>query len=163
MNLESIVLPDGEILYDLHYLSETEADTYLSILQNDMQWEQHQLTIFGRQLPAPRLSAWHGDPDARYTYSGLALEPHPWTAPLRQLKNRLEKNIQIHFNSVLLNHYRDGQDSMGWHSDDERELGEQPTIASLSLGGTRRFLLKHKCTGNTRSQKPNAPSTPDST
>ena len=144
MNLESIVVPDGEILFDLYYLSETEADKYLRILQNDMQWEQHQITIFGRQLPVPRLSAWHGDPDARYTYSGLALEPHPWTAPLRQLKTRLEKNTQTHFNSVLLNRYRDGQDSMGWHSDDEGELGEQPTIASLSLGGTRRFLLKHK-------------------
>ena len=69
MNLEPIVIPDGEILYDLYYLSETEADKYLRILQNDMQWEQHQITIFGRQLPVPRLSAWHGDPDARYTYS----------------------------------------------------------------------------------------------
>ena len=144
MSLESIVLPGGELLYSLNYLSETEADKYLRVLQGNVQWEQHQITIFGRQLPTPRLSAWHGDIDARYTYSGLALEPLPWTAPLEVLKTRLETTCNAHFNSVLLNQYRDGQDSMGWHSDDEPELGEQPTIASLSLGGTRRFLLKHK-------------------
>ena len=137
-------ITDGELLYAPDFLDSATADQSLHQLLQGIEWEQHQLTIFGRQLPAPRLSAWYGDPDARYTYSGLSLTPRPWTAPLQTLKNRIETVADSAFNSVLLNQYRDGQDSMGWHSDDEPELGPAPTIASLSLGGERRFLLRRK-------------------
>lgn len=100
--------------------------------------------MFGRQVAIPRLQAWYGDPNCTYRYSGLQLNPLPWTPDLLQLKARVEKLCQHTFNSVLLNLYRTGSDSNGWHSDDEKELGEQPVIASLSLGETRRFRLRHK-------------------
>lgn len=144
MTLIPTPLEDGELLYAPDFLDSVDADQLLQQLLDGIEWEQHQVTIFGRQLPAPRLSAWYGDPDARYTYSGLSLTPRPWTEPLSTLKTRIEAVADDAFNSVLLNQYRDGQDSMGWHSDNEPELGPAPTIASLSLGGERRFLLRHK-------------------
>ena len=144
MTLIPTPLEDGELLYTPDFLDSVDADQLLRQLLDGIEWEQHQVTIFGRQLPAPRLSAWYGDPDARYTYSGLSLIPRPWTEPLSTLKTRIEAVADDAFNSVLLNQYRDGQDSMGWHSDNEPELGPAPTIASLSLGGERHFLLRHK-------------------
>ena len=144
MAIEFFNLPDGDMLYVPDFLTAIEADGYLCALQDNIQWEQHQIMIFGRRRCVPRLSAWHGDPEAHYRYSGLALAPQPWTVILRRLKSRIEADVDAQFNSVLLNKYRDGQDSMGWHSDDEAELGSEPTIASLSLGGPRRFLLRHK-------------------
>ena len=107
-----------------------------------MAWEQRAIRIFGQEIPQPRLTAWYGDAAARYTYSGLAWEPRLWTPALLALRQRIETATGAHFNSVLLNHYRHGRDSMGWHADDEPELGPAPTIASLSLGATRRFRLR---------------------
>jgi len=107
-------------------------------------WRQHLIRIRGREVASPRLSAWYGDPDAHYSYSGLSLEPRPWLPVILELKTRVEAVCSVPFNSVLLNLYRDGADSMGWHSDDEPELGERPVIASLSLGATRRFRLRHR-------------------
>lgn len=95
-------------------------------------------------MPAPRLEAWYGDAGASYSYSGLAHEPLPWTPELQRLRERVEVAAGTTFNSVLANLYRDGNDSNGWHADDESELGEQPVIASLSLGAARRFLLRHR-------------------
>jgi alkylated DNA repair dioxygenase AlkB len=92
----------------------------------------------------PRLVAWHGDPGAVYTYSGTAHEPRPWTDDLRSVRERLQRLTGHRYNSVLLNLYRDGRDGMGWHADDEPELGPAPAIASLSLGATRRFRLRHR-------------------
>ena len=142
--MKAISLPDGDLRYAPGFLAPTEADQFMRQLLDGIEWQQHHVVVFGRPLPAPRLSAWHGSAAAHYTYSGLALEPRPWTAPLLALKTRTEAAVASPFNSVLLNQYRDGRDSMGWHSDDEPELGPNPTIASLSLGGTRRFLLRHK-------------------
>lgn len=102
------------------------------------------IVLYGRSISSPRLSAWHGDSDAVYRYSGLRLEPAPWTPILLDVRERVEALAAARFNSVLLNLYRDGQDSMGWHSDDEPELGRNPLIASISLGAARRFLLQHK-------------------
>lgn len=93
-------------------------------------------------MPEPRLSAWYGD--AAYTYSGKTRQPHAWMPILDALRQRIEIACQARFNSVLLNLYRNGQDSMGLHSDDEPELGPEPLIASLSLGAERRFVLRHK-------------------
>jgi alkylated DNA repair dioxygenase AlkB len=98
--------------------------------------------MFGKEVPQPRLTAWYGDPAAQYTYSGLTWEPRPWTPTLLDLRRRLEAATDARFNSVLLNYYRDGRDSMGWHADNEPELGAAPAIASLSLGASRRFRLR---------------------
>lgn len=111
---------------------------------SELEWEQEDITIFGRTVRQPRLISWYGDPGARYAYSGLVLEPRSWHPALLKLKRQIESFTRHRFNSVLANAYRDGSDSMGWHSDDEKELGPKPFIASLSLGEERRFLLRQK-------------------
>ena len=107
-------------------------------------WRAERITLFGRSVPQPRLTAWFGDPDTGYSYSGLQLQPLPWTPLLLALKGAVERAAGCSFNSVLLNYYRDHRDSMGMHADDEPELGESPVIASLSLGETRTLLLRHR-------------------
>lgn len=144
MPLESFDLPDADLLYVPSFLAPADANTYLQTLRSEIAWEQHYVKIFGKEKPAPRLSTWYGDPEATYAYSGFSHAPHGWTDPLLDLKKRIESAAEADFNSVLLNQYRDGRDSMGWHSDDEPELGPAPTIASLSLGSERRFVLRHK-------------------
>ena len=114
----------------------------LQAIINDTAWRQEEITVYGKPYLQPRLSAWYGD--LAYSYSGIRLEPLPWTPTLQGIRQRLEALVDHEFNSVLLNYYRDQNDSMGMHSDDERELGSQPVIASLSLGEERIFLLKHK-------------------
>ena len=108
----------------------------------DIPWTRHRLRIFGREVEAPRLSCWIGDPDAMYRYSGTRFTPELWPAALVPVRDAVSEAAGVAFNSVLANLYRDGRDAMGWHSDDERELGPEPVIASLSLGATRRFVLK---------------------
>ncbi len=113
-------------------------------LLRHVSWTQPEISMFGRRLRSPRLAAWYGDPGAIYRYSGLVNQPLPWREELLALKGRLEERFAARFNSVLLNLYRDGSDSMGWHADDEPELGAEPCIVSVSLGGTRRFRLRHR-------------------
>ena len=113
-------------------------------LSDEIAWEQHDITLFGRTVPTPRLTAWMGD--AAYRYSGVLNEPVPWPAALAVIRNRLVSELGAPFNSCLANLYRDGSDSMGYHSDDEPELGDRPTIASLSLGARRTFTLRHRVT-----------------
>ena len=144
MSLNPIDIPDGELFYAPDFLAPADAVFLLKTLTADIAWEQHHVKIFGKEMLAPRLSAWYGDADATYAYSGFCHAPLAWTAPLKGLKKRVESAASTAFNSVLLNHYRDGRDSMGWHSDDEPELGPAPSIASLSLGSERRFILRHK-------------------
>ncbi|WP_170159287.1 alpha-ketoglutarate-dependent dioxygenase AlkB family protein [Pseudoxanthomonas spadix] len=107
-------------------------------------WETHRLRLFGRWVDAPRLSCWIGDPGAVYRYSGRTFAPQPWPQALLPLRQRLREELGVGFNSVLANMYRDGRDAMGWHSDDEPELGPEPVIASLSLGAARRFVLRRR-------------------
>ena len=135
-------LPQADLLFDPAFLAPAEAAALLVQLTAEVAWEQRAIRIFGQEMPQPRLTAWYGDAAARYTYSGLAWEPRLWTPALLALRQRIETATGAHFNSVLLNHYRHGRDSMGWHADDEPELGPAPTIASLSLGATRRFRLR---------------------
>ena len=142
MSLLPILLPQADLLFDPNFLPESEASTLRVQLTAEVAWEQRAIRMFGRELPQPRLTAWHGDPAARYTYSGLTWEPRPWTPALLDLRQRIRAATGARFNSVLLNYYRDGRDSMGWHADDEPELGPSPVIASLSLGATRRFRLR---------------------
>lgn len=107
-------------------------------------WKHEKILIFGKSILQPRLTAWYGDEGTDYTYSGLKNTPLPWNKILLDFKNQLENLSGAKFNSVLLNYYRDGQDSMGWHQDNEAVLGKNPLIASISLGEQRRFQLRHK-------------------
>lgn len=141
---ERIPLPDADLLYFEHALSRNEAATYFNELRAQTQWREEEVVVWGKRHKQPRLVAWHGDPGTTYSYSGSVLRPLPWTPTLSKLRGRVEELANASFNSVLLNFYRDERDSMGWHSDDEPELGRQPTIASVSLGQTREFQLKHK-------------------
>jgi alkylated DNA repair dioxygenase AlkB len=133
---------DGEAYLVKDALSAAEADQALRALIDGIDWRQEQASLFGRKIPLPRLTAWYGDHG--YSYSGINHEPAPFTPTLLELKRSIERLTSSRFNSVLINLYRNGQDSMGWHSDDEASLGSEPTIASLSLGSTRRFHLKHR-------------------
>ena len=125
------------------WLPAGEARAALRDVQDQVQPEAATIQMFGKPVTIPRLQAWHGDADAAYRYSGLWMQPAPWTPVLQDLRERLQSLPRApRFNSVLVNLYRDGQDCVGWHADDEHELGREPVIASLSLGATRRFLLK---------------------
>lgn len=141
---ERLELPDGEgVLYRRAFTPAERAHLF-AVLREETAWQQQVITVYGRAIASPRLSAWHGDPEAVYSYSGLRLEPAPWTPTLRIVRERVETLAAARFNSALLNLYRDGQDGMGWHSDDEPELGRNPVIASVSFGAARRFLMQHK-------------------
>ncbi len=105
-------------------------------------WQQDYMKLYGKAIPLPRLTAWHGDPGKSYEYSGIKSEPHPWNSGLTHLKERIEQCAEHAFNCVLLNWYRDGQDSLSWHADDEKELGISPVIASANFGATRDFLIR---------------------
>lgn len=137
-------LPDAELALWPQWLSVSVADQWLTLLTEQTPWQQPQVRIFGRHVAVPRLVAWYGDAEASYRYSGLTHQPLPWTPLLAQIRAQVEQAAGQSLNGVLLNYYRDGQDSMGWHSDDEAELGVNPLIASLNLGGTRRFDLRRK-------------------
>lgn len=139
-NSAASVTPD--FLYLPGFLTPGEADRLFDSLRDGLDWEQREIVLFGRRVLQPRLVAWYGDPDAVYRYSGLTLQPRPWPGVLRALRPRIERKTGCSFNAVLANAYRDGADSMGWHSDDESELGPRPCIASLSLGAERNFLLR---------------------
>lgn len=147
--LRSLELPGADLRFDPAWLAPREADALLEALQAGLAWETHRIRMFGREIDSPRRSVWIGDPDAAYRYSGTRFAPRPWTPALRMLGERLEDAAGVRFNSVLANLYRDGRDGMGWHSDDEPELGTQPVIASVSLGAPRRFVLKAR-TGEKR-------------
>ncbi len=147
MQLTRLPLSDGTLCWCPHFVPAEECSRLFNRLLYSLCWRQERIHLFGRNLVQPRLTAWYGDPDARYRYSGVTLEPSPWLPVLADLRLRLSKALQHDFNSVLANLYRTGEDSMGWHSDNEPELGRQPVIASLSLGATRRFDLRHRRSG----------------
>nr|WP_221282069.1 alpha-ketoglutarate-dependent dioxygenase AlkB [Chiayiivirga flava] len=137
-------MPDATLRFAPAWLAPDAADALFADLHAQIAWEVHRIRLFGREVDSPRLSCWIGDPDAAYTYSGTRFEPRPWPAALAALRPHIEAACGTRFDSVLANLYRDGRDSMGWHSDDEPELGPAPVIGSLSLGATRRFVLKHR-------------------
>jgi len=143
--------PEADFCYIPDFLPARSANRLVECLWAGLQWEQRDITLFGRRIPQPRLTSWYGDPDAHYTYSGLNLHPLPWHPALLELRRLLQEKLRHDFNSVLANAYRDGHDSMGWHADDEKELGPKPLIASLSLGEGRRFLLRKKLEKNSKS------------
>lgn len=137
---ELIELP-GAILY-YHQSFIKNSSELFEDLATTASWQQQRLRLFGREQLTPRLAAWYGDAGARYRYSGLSLEPLPWLPSLQALRERLQRVLAVPFNSVLLNWYRDGRDSMGLHADDEPELGLQPVIAAVTLGAERPLLFR---------------------
>lgn len=149
---ERILMPDADvsILRDLD--THAPYDVIFEKLLQQTKWQQREMNMYGRKVLQPRLTAWYGDPSRTYIYSGLRNIPLPWTDLLRELKRRIEDCTESTFNSVLLNYYRDNNDSMAFHSDDEKELGPEPTIASLTFGDQRTFIFKHK----TKNDIPNA-------
>ena len=141
---ERLDIPGADVVYHRHFLPESSASELLHRLIDDIPWRQDNVVLWGKSIPQPRLTAWYGDPGRSYTYSGLTLEPLPWTDDLQTLRTMAERRAEASFNSVLLNYYRDHNDSVGFHSDDEPELGATPTIGSISLGETRTLTFKPK-------------------
>jgi alkylated DNA repair dioxygenase AlkB len=124
------------------FLQPGDAQALLRLLWLELPWKQQDLVLFGKAVRQPRLTAWCSDPGVSYRYSGLSLPPAAWHPALLELRDRLQAALERPFNSVLANAYRDGQDSMGWHADDEAELGPEPCIACISLGAVRQFRLR---------------------
>jgi alkylated DNA repair dioxygenase AlkB len=147
--LNNLASQDGELFYLAGFLSPPEAVDCFARLSAELDWQQEIATIVGRRVPVPRLVCWHGDEGAVYQYSGLTHHPQAWTDTLAALRESIENICGHRFNSVLGNLYRDGQDSMGWHADQEKILGNNPFIASLSLGAARLFKIRHNKTGET--------------
>ncbi len=142
----NIPIQNGQLTYFPDFLTAPAQLRYFELLSQTLAWKQDEINIFGKRVPIPRLQAWYGDSETEYSYSGIQMQPNPWTDELLQLKEHVELTSNCHFNSMLANFYRDGMDKVGYHADDEPELGEQPVIASLSLGCTRKFTLKHNQT-----------------
>ena len=141
---ERIPIADGEVFYLRNLGLGRDGVTVLDQLIAEVPWRQENILVWGKMYRQPRLVAWYGDEGSKYTYSGITLNPIPWTDLLFDIKRRVETATRAKFNSVLLNYYRDNRDSMGFHSDDEAELGDKPVIASLSLGEERTLILKHR-------------------
>lgn len=136
---EKLISDDGTLTYFEHYSDET-----IESVTQDLVWRNDFITMYGKTHPLPRKTAWHGEVGLTHSYSGIDMVAVEWTPVLLKLKNQLEADLNTKFNSVLINYYRDGSDHMSWHADDEKELGPNPVIASLSFGETRSFQLKHK-------------------
>lgn len=142
--MDQVLPKNGNAFYLPGVWSSEQNIQILARLQKGIAWEQSPIRIFGKSVMQPRLTAWYGDEGANYQYSGLLMKPIPWTEELVKIRIRVEELAQSNFNSVLLSFYRTGQDSMGWHRDDEKELGPRPIIASVTFGATRRFLFRHR-------------------
>ncbi len=141
---QALDLPDGDVVFYPSFFPQAEADRLLQELLTTTAWRQESIKLYGKPIDVPRLTAWYGEEGTGYTYSGIVNEPQLWTPVLLEVKRAVEVPAGVTFNSVLLNRYRSGKDSVAWHSDDEKEFGENPVIASVSFGGARTFQFKHK-------------------
>lgn len=140
---EVIKIKDGEYIYIPNFFDLQKANYYLKQLTDTIEWKQESMNMYGKQIDFPRLTAWYGDSDKPYSFSGITLSPHSWSDELLEIKKLIEPKAEVSFNSVLLNRYRDGNDSISWHTDAEKELGKNPVIASVNFGAERKFQLKH--------------------
>ena len=136
-------LQDAEIIYFAHFFDKKEADAIFTQLVKHIPWQQDDIQVFGKIHPQPRLTALFGNEGKPYSYSNIKMQPYPWTLLLQKIKSYVESVSDTNFTTVLLNQYRDGKDSNGWHADNEKELGSNPVIASVSFGAERIFQLKH--------------------
>ena len=141
---KSLLTVGGVAQYTPHFFSAKESESYFKILRQDIAWRADEITLYGKTHPIPRLQAWYGESHTTYRYSSLTLEPLAFTQTLLEIKESVESASHHKFNCVLANLYRTGRDYAAWHSDDEVVLGDNPTIASVSFGATRKFRLKHK-------------------
>lgn len=139
---ENLLPFKGEAYYYPAFFDRKESDRYFKLLQEEIQWKQEPIWLFGKKVLQPRLTALYGDPSIPYGYSGIEMQSFEWLDFLKEIKERIEEKSQTEFTHVLLNHYRDGQDSMGWHRDNEQVLGHNPVIASLSFGVPRKFQFR---------------------
>jgi alkylated DNA repair dioxygenase AlkB len=137
-------MPEAEVIFYQTFFTGPESDALFRDLRDKVNWKQEQIKLYGKPIDLPRLTAWYGDKGKGYTYSGITLQPDPWTPTLLAIKREIEAISAVTFNSVLLNQYRGERDSVAWHSDDERELGTNPVIGSVSFGATRAFQFRHK-------------------
>ncbi|MBK8052272.1 MAG: alpha-ketoglutarate-dependent dioxygenase AlkB [Saprospiraceae bacterium] len=136
-------IENGEYLFYQDFFSKKESDLYLQNLKENIDWKQESMNMYGKQVNFHRLTAWYGDNDKPYSFSGITLAPKVWTRELLEIKDKIEPLSKVQFNSVLLNRYRSGNDSISWHTDAEKELGINPVIASVNFGATRKFQLRH--------------------
>lgn len=137
-------LPDAKIKYYPNFIRAKEADKLFKLLINQTPWRNDPITLFGKTYPQPRMTSLHGHTTDAYGYSGIVMQPNPMSKPLLYIEKKLKEFTNEKFTTVLLNLYRDGNDSNGWHADNEKELGLNPLIASISLGQERVFHLKHR-------------------
>ncbi|MGQ1787989.1 alpha-ketoglutarate-dependent dioxygenase AlkB family protein [Saccharicrinis sp. GN24d3] len=137
-------ITNGEYLYVPIFFGMDEANRHFKSLLNDIEWKQEFMNMYGKKLPFPRLTSWYGDNDKPYSFSGITLAPMQWNETLLEIKRKIEPKAETRFNSVLLNRYRNGNDSISWHTDAEKELGTNPIIASVNFGATRKFQLRHR-------------------
>ena len=149
-NTSLVDLPDCDISYTRNFINLAEADQLFNSLINKVSWKQDAIKVYGKTYAQPRLTALYGNNGKSYSYSNITMEPHPFDELLQGLKMKIEEATQTFFTTCLLNLYRDGSDSNGWHADDEPELGKNPVIASVSLGQERYFQMKHR---NLKDQK----------
>jgi alkylated DNA repair dioxygenase AlkB len=142
-NTERKQIQNGECLHIFNFFDKPSSDNYLKVLLDSIDWKQEKMNMYGKELLFPRLTAWYGDNDKPYSFSGITLQPQQWTKELLEIKRKVETKVDASFNSVLLNRYRNGNDSISWHTDAEKELGKNPIIASVNFGATREFQLRH--------------------
>jgi alkylated DNA repair dioxygenase AlkB len=136
-------LPDADIIYYPAFFNREMADTLYTDLLHGIPWQQDTIKVYGKEHQQPRLTALYGNDGKPYSYSNITMQPHAWNLLLQKIKHHVETVAETRFTTLLLNYYRDGKDSNGWHADNEKELGKNPIIASLSLGVERVFQLKH--------------------
>lgn len=147
--IELLELLDGKCTFVREFLNSKDSIRLYETMLDKVPWTQDKLTLYGKTHLAPRMSCWMADANLSYRYSNMTMQPTPWLAELKELTHAVGTQTGVDFNSVLVNHYRNGQDSNGWHADNEPELGPDPIVASLSLGGTRDFRLRHNASKKT--------------
>jgi len=150
---QKITMPDADVVFFEDFFSLSEANFLLEELKQEVTWQQEKISLYGREHDIPRLTAWYGNSEKTYTYSGITVTSLAWIDRLLEIKRRIEGVSSFSFNSVLLNRYRTGSDSVSWHADDEPELGQNPVIGSVSFGEARNFQMKHRLLDERRNIK----------
>lgn len=153
-NSQNLLPFEGESYLYSGFFTKTQSDRFLKVLVKELAWQQEPIWMFGKQVMQPRLTALYGDADKPYGYSGISMKPLDWTDELLEIRDLVRQHIGVEFTHVLCNYYRDGNDSMGWHRDNEADLGKNPSIASVTFGATRIFQMRHHATKNHKIEIP---------
>ena len=142
-SFEPVLIDNGEYIFVPSFFTKPEADVLMESFTSNIIWKQEEMQMYGKTIKFPRLTAWYGEVDKAYSFSGITLQPNAWSKELLSIKEKVETLCNETFNSVLLNMYRDGNDSISWHTDAEKELSRNPVIASVNFGAERVFQLRH--------------------